>query len=327
MGGTDGRRWNWRRIGLGAVALVAMFGIGLFAGREITRSAEARRNAAFSYDFAAFSKAPPQLLRYRLLREIPLELEQPRGIAVGADGRLYACGDRAVLVIDRAGAVESRLALEAAPTCVAAGADGTVYLGMQDHVEVLKPGGTWQAWPDFGSQAIVTSIAVTGSGVFVADAGNRAVLRFDFGGMLVGRVGSEYQVPSPFFDVAAAPDGTVWVADTGRHSLRHFSPDGELLASWGGESTDLDGFLGCCNPAHLTLLPCGSLVTSEKGVLRVKVYQPDGNLEAVVALPRDFPAGEASLDLATRKANGGEILVLVPAKRVVRVYVKKAADG
>jgi hypothetical protein len=69
---------------------------------------------------------------------------------------------------------------------------------------------------------------------------------------------------------------------------------------------------------------CG-IVTSEKGLLRIKVYEPDGRLAAVVATPADFPASETSLDLATRKANGGEILVLVPGERAVRIYVKKGA--
>ena len=58
------------------------------------------------------------------------------------------------------------------------------------------------------------------------------------------------------------------------------------------------------------------------------MYELDGALSAVVATPADFKAGETSLDLATRKANGGEILVLVPGERVVRIYVKKeAASG
>lgn len=52
-------------------------------------------------------------------------------------------------------------------------------------------------------------------------------------------------------------------------------------------------------------------------------------LLAAVAGPSDLPAAESGLDLATRKANGGEVLVLVPSKRVVRVYVQKeaTADG
>ena len=87
------------------------------------------------------------------------------------------------------------------------------------------------------------------------------------------------------------------------------------------------GFGGCCNPAHIAQLPCGRIVTSEKGLLRVKVYEPDGKLYAVAAVPRDFPAAEKSLDIATRKANGGEILVLVPAARAVQVYAGKTNAG
>ena len=105
---------------------------------------------------------------------------------------------------------------------------------MTDHVEVITPGidGT-TAWPDLGSQAIVTSVAVVGTEVLVADAGNRMVLRFDAGGRLAGTIGSEYSVPSPYFDVAGSPDGTLWVADPGRRTLRHYTIEGKLLGSWG----------------------------------------------------------------------------------------------
>ena len=317
-----------RKIALGAVALAGVFGIGLFAGRELIRSREGSDTATLRYSLEAFGEAPAELRGYRLLREIALELREPRGIAVGTDGRLYVCGDQALLVLDLDGNIERRHALEGEPSCVAAGSDGTIYLGMQDHLEVLDHAGGSRSWPYLGQEAIITSIAVTAGGVFVADAGNRAVLRFDAGGMLVGRIGEDYLIPSPYFDMAGAPDGTLWIADTGRQTLRRYSVEGRLLASWGRASLDLDAFGGCCNPAHIAALPCGSLVTSEKGLLRVKVYEPDGTLKAVVALPKDFPPAEAALDLATRKANGGEILVLVPGKRVVRVYCPKAAaDG
>jgi hypothetical protein len=73
------------------------------------------------------------------------------------------------------------------------------------------------------------------------------------------------------------------------------------------------------------VLPCGALITAEKGIPRVKVYEADGTLSAVVAGASDFASGETGLDLATRQANGGEVLVLVPSRRIVRVYVKKEA--
>jgi hypothetical protein len=314
---------GWRKIALGAIALAGVFGIGFFAGRELFHGREPPGNLAWTYTLKEFGKAPPALLGYRLLREVGLELREPRGIAVGPDGRLYVCGDRAVLELDAGGGIRRRRELEGEPACVAVGGDGSIYLGMQDHLEVLDPAGDSRSWPDLGSEAIVTSIAVTSAGVFVADAGNRAVLRLDPGGMLVGRIGEDYRIPSPYFDVAPAPDGTLWVADTGRQTLRRYTVEGRLLASWGRASLDIDGFGGCCNPAQLAALPCGRLVTGEKGLLRVKVYEPDGTLRAVVALPADFPPGQSGMDLATRKANGGEILVLVPGKRVVRIYAPK----
>jgi hypothetical protein len=323
-----GKRPDWKKISLGAVAAAGVFGIGLFAGRELFRGREAPAPQALRYELESFGSAPPQLLAYRLLREIPLDLRTPRGIAVGPDGRLYACGDRAVLVLDAAGKLTQRRELEGEPTCLAVGADGAIYVGLQDHLEVLDPPGGSRVWPYLGEEAILTSVAISPGGVFAADAGIRAVLRFDSGGMLVGRIGEDYRIPSPYFDVACAPDGTLWVADTGRQTLRHYTAQGELLGSWGKSSLDIEAFGGCCNPAQLAVLPCGRLVTSEKGLLRVKVYEPDGRLQAVVALPADFPPGQPSLDLATRKAHGGEVLVLVPGKRVVRVYARKeAADG
>jgi hypothetical protein len=138
-------------------------------------------------------------------------------------------------------------------------------------------------------------------------------------------IGEGYAVPSPYFDVAGSPDGTLWVADPGHHALRHFTREGNLLGAWGASSLDIGGFSGCCNPVHIAVLPCGAIVTAEKGVPRVTYYEPDGTLAAVVAGPSDFAAGETGLDLATHMANGGEVLVLVPSKRLVRVYVKKEA--
>jgi hypothetical protein len=96
-----------------------------------------------------------------------------------------------------------------------------------------------------------------------------------------------------------------------------------LLSSWGAASSAVAGFQGCCNPAAIALLPCGALVTGEKGFVRVKVYEPDGSLSSVVAQPAEFPVGDPSIDIATRKAHGGEIIVLVPLEKAVRVFVKK----
>jgi hypothetical protein len=256
-----------------------------------------------------------------------VDLRVPRGIACGPDGTVYVCGDRVLLALEPSGQQKARWDLDGEPRCVTAEPGGRLVVGMEDHLEVLDPaGGGWLPWPDLGPQAIVTSVSASEGGVFVADSGNRQVLRFDAEGALKARVGDGYSVPSPYFDVVASADGTVWAADPGAQAVRHYGANGELLSSWGRSSMDVDGFGGCCNPAHIAQLPCGKIVTAEKGVPRVKVYEPDGKLFAVAAPPGDFPRAEAGLDLTTRRANGGEILVLVPSRRTVRVYAGKGAE-
>ena len=322
----DGRK-RLVRISLAAVAVLATFGIGLIVGREITRRT-AVADAPPPDSLGAYSTVPAELLLYRLRLKVAIPLDQPRGFTVRPDGTVVACGDKAVVILDRTGALKARYDLEEEPVCVALGAGKTIYVGFRNNVAALDTAtGEAAAWPDLGSQAIVTSIAASESSVFVTDAGNHMLLRFDVKGKLLGIIDSSFRVPSPFFDAASSPDGSLWAANPGAQRVQHYGTDGRMIGSWGRASTEVDGFLGCCNPAHIAVLPCGAVVTSEKGVPRVKVYEPDGRLNSVVALPADFPAGTTSLPVATRKANGGEVLVLVPGERAVRVYCHKEMTG
>ncbi len=316
------------RIGLVAVALAAALAIGVLVGREMMKPQPTPRDAPAMAVTAPPPAAAPELLSYRILARVALDLAVPRGIASMQDGSIWVCGDRVLERVERAGAVKSRIALDGEPTCVALGPAGRILVGMADHVEVVDPAtGSADSWAPLGPQAIVTSISSGASGIYVADAGNRMVMRYDPSGRLLGRFDKGFVVPSPYFGVAAAADGTVWIANPGRQAVLHYRPEGALMASWGKASLDADGFAGCCNPAAIALLPCGSLVTAEKGFIRVKVHEPDGKLVSVVAQPGDFPPAEVSVRLATRQANGGEILVLLPWQREVRVYVRKGASA
>jgi len=315
-------------IALTAFAVAATFVIGLVVGGEITRRPAAAQPAAITGDEAGWSPIPRELMQYRLRLRVPLPLEQPRGFAVSEDGTVFACGDRSLVVVDRSGTPKDRFPLDGAPRCVAVGGARTVYVGMEDHVVAVDPrNGLATSWPDLGSQAIITSIAPAGSRVYVADAGNKMLLCFDTGGKLLSIVDRGFNLPSPFLDVGVSPDGSVWATNPGLHRVQSYAADGRPTGGWGETSALIAGFIGCCNPFHMTVLPCGDSVTSEKGVPRVKVYTPGGKLEAVVAGPRDFPAGTTTLTVATRKAHGGEVLVLVPAERAVRVYCHQEEAG
>jgi hypothetical protein len=142
-----------------------------------------------------------------------------------------------------------------------------------------------------GERTYLTSIAFLGDHLFLADAGRREGIRCGIEGESVlrfGRRGSSpdtpgFVVPSPYFQLGLAPDGNLRIANPGRHRVETYNPDGEYLDAWGEAAMAIEGFAGCCNPTHFCVLPNGKVVTSEKGLNRIKVYDALGRFESVVA--------------------------------------------
>lgn len=319
---------------IGVVLLIAVvFAAGLFlVGRR--QAADSTRGSGlgqeFTYDLKAYRKTDPSLIAYTEAAPIATGFQAARGIAVDAADRIYVAGDQAVRIFDKHGARASEIPLDGQPRCLAVAADGTVYVGLKDHVEILSSDGKPQAaWDSLGPKATITSIAVGESGVFVADAGNRVVLRYDAAGKVVREIGRKdaargipgFLVPSPHFDLALAPDGLLRVVNPGHHCIEAYTVDGDLELSWGRASLAIDGFSGCCNPTDIAALPDGAVVTSEKGLPRVKIHDAQGQLVCVVAGAEAFPEDDKGLDLAVDSA--GRILVLDPAAASVRVFVRK----
>lgn len=284
----------------------------------------------FSYDLTELRKVDPKLLRYGEAREIALPFKEPRALAVDAKDRVYVAGDEAVAVFDGEGQREAEFTVGGAPRALAVAADGTLYAAMKDHVEVFDAtGGRRAAWESLGEKALLTSIAVGEDGVFVADAGSRVVVRCDGSGKVLGLLGRKdaerdipgLVVPSPHLDVAMSREGLLWVVNPGRHRLEAYTADGHLELSWGKASAAIEGFSGCCNPTDIAILPDGGFVTAEKGMPRVKVYSHEGKFEGVVAAPDRFDRNVVGLDLAVDSR--GRVLVLDPAAKKVRVFVRK----
>ncbi len=284
----------------------------------------------FTYDISELEKIDPALVGYRQVASIPVRFSAARGIAVGADGRIYVAGDTSIHVHGPEGRKPFEIALDGPPQALVATEGGLLYVAMKDHVELYEQSGKRVArWASLGEKARLTSITATKADVLVADAGNRVVLRYDLRGNLVKRIGKKDSArnipglvaPSPFLEVAVAGDGLLRVNNPGRLRVEAYTLDGDLEFWWGRASPKIDGFCGCCNPTHLAILPDGSVVTSEKGLPRVKVYDSDGKFACVVAGPKSFAQGITGLDLAVD--SDGRILVLDPAAKQVRIFAKK----
>ena len=251
-------------------------------------------------------------------------------IAIGPGDNLYVGGSNGIEVISKEWAHVAMIAVSGTVSCITVACDGDVFAGVRDHIEVFGCDRVRKAvWVSPEAKAELTSVAVSSNFVFACDYVNRVVWRFTLDGKLSGRIGDKdgdqrpagFIVPSPYFDVAAAADGSIWVTNPGMHRVEHFSADGKFMSSWGSASMNVEGFCGCCNPTHIALMHDGSFVTSEKRIARVKLYDADGVFKGIVSGQDDWPDKIVGLDLAVDSR--GRIWVLHPQADAVRVYAKK----
>jgi len=297
-------------------------------------AAESVKNP-YEYDVSAFEKVAPGLVRFAEQEPIAPGVKAPHALAVEAGGRLLVAGEGEAVLLDRDGKRLAGFLIPGAAGCAVFLPGGDILIGLRDHVERFDRGGKPLAtWTAMGENAVLTSLAAVSNLVFLADAGNRVVWRFDAGGKLLGQIGSEaedgqhhFVVPSPYFDLVVASN-CVWVANPGRLRVEAYTATGTFISQWGKAGMQIERFCGCCNPIHLALTADGSFVTAEKGMPRVKMYSAAGTLECVVAPADQFAHAGMSCqnpacigDLAVD--GQGRVLVLDTTKGVVRVFARK----
>ena len=285
----------------------------------------------WTYDISNLRKTDPNLVHYVQAASFKAGFEYPRALAVDPKGMLYIGGDNEVRAVDGDGNVTRTIRLADSPRALACAAEGSLFVATKEHVEIYDAAGALETrWGSLGEKAQITSIAVANEDVFVGDAGNRVVVHYDRSGKVLGQIGRRDKdrgipgliLPSPHLDVAVDGQGLLRVSNPGMWRIETYTFKGDLELFWGSSSmTDIAGFCGCCNPTDFAILPDGRFVTSEKGLVRVKVYSADGKFDCVVAGPETFDKDAEGLDLAVDAK--GRIYVLDGAAKTVRVFAPK----
>lgn len=295
----------------------AMAILGSIASQRAEAQPKGTKNP-FAYDVSHLQPTDPALITHIETARWKSPHPEAKRLAMDAQGTLHVCSGNYLAALNASGARGLEIAAAEPTRCGAIAEDGTIYLGLRDHIEVFDARGQRKTvWESLGKKAWLTGLAATKSEVFAADAGNRVVLRYDRSGKLIRRIGEKdkernvpgFIIPSPFFSVALGRDGLLRVNNPGRHRMELYTVDGDFEGSWGVTAMVIKGFCGCCNPINFALLPDGRYVTCEKGLPRVKIHSATGEFESVVAGVEAFSENARACGPSDCTAGGLDVAV------------------
>ena len=341
---------QWGRRGfLGAV----LAGAGAAAGWAVTRfinpqigtsNQPATPDARFAYDLSDFEETPPALLLYDAAGEFSTGPGQAKRIAYWEGQGIAVGGEDSLAIFADDGTLLRQWPIRARAQCLLPQGKDSILVGFAGHYAIFNTDGQEQFLsPDLGPRTYLTSVAVHEDRMFMADAGNREVIICNReSGTVLERFGKKdaerrnpgFNIPSPYFALAMAPDGQLRVANTGMLRVETYTLDGRFITSWGAPGMKIDRFCGCCNPVYFALTSSGDFITSEKGLVRINVYAPDGQFKGAVAGPNMLVTDKALAKRACTNcsvgagfdvtlAANGDVLTLDPYRKVVRRFHPK----
>jgi hypothetical protein len=250
-----------------------------------------------------------------------------RGIAATRNGRIYAAGDSEIKVFGPSWAIERRWSTAKPPLAVAAAPDGSIYVGETGQIEIFSAAGApVSVWRDEKLLGKVTAIDFAKDCVLAGDAADRAIRRFDLQGKFLNTIGKDNPVnglliPNGVVDFAVDAQGAIHAANPGKHRVERYALDGRLLGHIGQfHGTDPAGFGGCCNPTNVAV--SDHIYTAEKAGPRVKAYDFNGKLLAVVAAENAFDANCKNMSVAVD--GRGRVYVADTVKLAIVVFEEVA---
>jgi hypothetical protein len=287
-------------------------------------------------DLTTLKRFDTTLTGYVRIRVIETGLINLSGIAVNYDSSIVLCGNGTVILLDKIGRQQESIRIGSVASCIAAaGNDLLIGTGSGiSHYDIKARSLT--RWNYSYADGYFTSIALNGNKVYAADASRKLIIIFDLSGNFIQEIGKKnttteapgFILPSLYFDIAFGGFNDLWVGNTGRLRVEHYTENGYFEYAWGNASYEPNGFSGCCNPAHIAILPDGCFVTYEKGIDHIKLFDQTGKFLCYVGGAGSF-RGNADFNLGKNNlvkdiaAGPDSNIYILDAYNRINVFQKK----
>ncbi len=254
----------------------------------------------------------PQLpYRLKQVGLIEAPYKRIRDLSFDSQSHLLVAGEAGIRILTAEGQPVSEISTSSAAQTLTTAPDGSLFVGLKSEVlcfdHTRNQRGAWTVTGgDKGQFGFITCLSFFDEKVYIADAGNRCIYRIASDGDYIDEIDG-FHIPSAYFDCAVDSKGILHVAHTSEHRVEIYDPNSEMVGKWGQYGSSPADFCGCCNPTNLSLMPNGWLVTSEKGIPRLKIYDAKGTLQALLS-PEELGLKEEQSYLAQIQKTAAESL-------------------
>jgi hypothetical protein len=284
-----------------------------------------RPSNPFAFDVDEYKSVSPDLLQWEETRQVALDTGSPQAMAY-SKGNIYLVHNNELQVIGGDWKRTLRKPLSSAPSCIGITNDGMIIIAFGTYLSILDKEGEIIVTSEPMEGSSFTSLAEHNGAIYVADGRARKVRIFNFNLEQTGEFNGEsgvsevhgFILPDGHFSLAVNSEDELWITNPGLHSLQNYSSAGRLRSFFQSSSFGIEGFAGCCNPQHLAFLAGGEFVTSEKGLIRIKIMKDSGEIVSVVAPPESFENGTRAPAVAVD--DHGNVLALDFDRNMIRIF-------